>query len=376
VQKPVLQRHVEALLNRHWWQPQPTALARALQPLSALYGALLERRLRKLGSARPTPVPVVVVGNIVAGGAGKTPVVIALVQALRELGWQPGVVSRGYGRDEDAFGPGAVAALANSDPRRVGDEPLLIHLRTGAPVWVARQRVDAVVALCWQHPEVDVIVADDGLQHRALARAAEVLVMDERGIGNGLLLPAGPLREPMPLSGQLPPQMRVLYSGPGTPPLRPSRQVQRIHRSLGAATLLQAWWQRDSSQAVPLTELQGRPLWALAGLATPENFFAMLESSGLQISRHPQADHEQYLQSSPPPWPADTPDVVTTEKDAVKLQSHASGNTRIWVVGLDLALPGNWVAELSSLLRASAASAAKADTPRLPATPANSEPPP
>lgn len=360
----MLKRHAEALLNQHWWQAQPTRLAQTLQPFAALYEGLRQRRLRKLGRPQPTPVPVVVVGNLVVGGAGKTPIVIALVHALRSLGWRPGVVSRGYGRDEDAFGPAAVAVQAHSDPRRVGDEPLLVHVRTGVPVWVARKRVDAVVALCWQHPEVDVIVADDGLQHHALARAAEIVVFDERGIGNGLLLPAGPLREPLPL--QVSPNMRVLHSGTGPSPLKPA---QRIQRHLGKATPLQAWLQQDSSQAVPLSDLKGRPLWAMAGLATPDKFFAMLADVGLQISRHAQPDHAQYPANRPPPWPADTPDVVTTEKDAVKLASHAGGKTRVWVVGLDLSLPTGWAEELSVMLRA-AQTGASADAampiPRLP----------
>ncbi len=352
-----LAARVEALLARHWWQPRPTALARALQPLAALYGLLQRRHRRLQPAAEPTPVPVVVVGNLVVGGAGKTPVVMALVAGLREAGWRPGVISRGYGRDEGGTAQASLEVLPDSDPAAVGDEPLLIRRRTGVPVWVARQRVAAARALCRRHPEVDVLVADDGLQHRALARAAEVLVFDERGVGNGLLLPAGPLREPVPR--QLPASMRVLVSGTAAAPLQPALQ---LHRRLGRALPLQAWWQGDLTQALPLQALRGRPLWALAGLASPEKFFAMLEAQGLSLRRLPQPDHARYTTL---PWPAEATDVVTTEKDAVKLPAQAASGLRVWVVGLDLNLPTAWVADLSQQLRAAASAGQPAST-RLP----------
>ena len=346
---PKLAARIEALLSRHWWRQRRSWLARALLPLAMLYGLLLRYRQRRQPPAAPTPVPVVVVGNVVVGGAGKTPVVIALVQALRDAGWHPGVISRGYGRDESAGLPSPLEVSADSDPADVGDEPLLIRRRTGAPVVVARQRLAAAQALCRQHPQVDVLVADDGLQHRALGRAADVLVFDERGIGNGLLLPAGPLREPLPAG--VPAHMRVLFTGSTAPPLQPA---VRVHRRLGAAVPLVAWWQGDRTQARPLQQLRGRPLWALAGLASPEKFFAMLEDEGLSIERLPQADHARYGSGAPWPWPAEATDVVTTEKDAVKLPPAAAVAVRVWVVGLDLDLPVAWVAELSQWLRRTA----------------------
>ncbi len=347
--RPTLAARTEALLARHWWQPRRSWLARLLMPLATLYALLLRRWQRRQPPAPPTPVPVVVVGNLVVGGAGKTPVVMALVQALREAGWHPGVISRGYGRDETTGTQSPLEVSASSDPAQVGDEPLLIRRRTGVPVVVARMRLAAARALCQQHPEVDVLVADDGLQHRALARAAEVLVFDERGIGNGLLLPAGPLREPLPAA--LSPQMRVLFSGATAAPLQPAT---RVHRRLGGAVPLAAWWRGDGSQARPLQQLRGRPLWALAGLASPEKFFAMLEDEGLAFERLPQPDHARYGGGAPWPWPAEATDVITTEKDAVKLPPDALGAVRVWVVGLDLALPAAWVAELSRLLRGAA----------------------
>lgn len=358
----------EALLARHWWQPQPTALARLLQPLAALHGALLRRHQAKhqhqhQHQARhpapaPTPVPVVVVGNVVVGGAGKTPVVIALVQGLRAAGWRPGVISRGYGRRNENGNPAVREVQPGSTAEEVGDEPLLIYRRTGVPVAVARDRAAAAHHLCQRHPELDLIIADDGLQHLGLARAAEVLVFDDRGVGNGLLLPAGPLRQPLP--ALVLPHMRVLTSSACPAPLQPALQV---HRQLGPAWPLAAWWQGDRQQQQPLQALRGRRLLALAGLASPEKFFSMLEAAGLQIDRLPQPDHAAYPQ---PPWPAGTADVVTTEKDAVKLPPEWAESTRVWVVGLDLALPAEWVDDLSRHLRHCIASAPGAATPALP----------
>ena len=285
----------------------------------------------------------IVVGNLVVGGAGKTPVVIALVQALRARGWQPGVVSRGYGRAREDVRP----VLPDSRAADVGDEPLLIHRRTAAPVWVGRDRPAAVRALCDAHRAVDVILSDDGLQHRRLARVAEVLVFDERGVGNGLLLPAGPLREPMPAAPGT--RQRVVYAGDALPALQPAT---RLHRQLGPAWPLAAWWagQRDACQ--PLSALQGRRLLAVAGLGEPEKFFRMLEAAGLTFERLPQPDHAAYTTL---PWPAGTAEVVLTEKDAVKLPPERVAGTRVWVLGLDLAMPPACVDDLLGLLPTHAA---------------------
>lgn len=335
---------LQALLLRHWWRAQPSALARGLQPLALLYGAALRWQRRRAPAPQPTPVPVVVVGNLVVGGAGKTPVVIALVQALRAQGWQPGVVSRGYGRQPAGPSDDVRPVRHGSTASEVGDEPLLIQRRTGVPVWVGRQRAAAVRALCAAHPQVDVVVSDDGLQHPALARVAEVLVFDERGAGNGLLLPAGPLREPLPR--QPAPWQRVLVAGSPHAPLQPALAVQR---RLGPAWPLAAWWAGDASQCQALAQLRGRPLLAVAGLGAPEKFFGMLEAAGLQITRLPQPDHAPYTTL---PWPPGTAEVVLTEKDAIKLPPQAVGGTRVWVLGLDLVLPAAWVHDLCTLLPA------------------------
>lgn len=322
-------------LQRSWARPRPDALARALQPLSWLYRGLvaLRRAGYRIGlwPTHAAPVPVLVVGNLVAGGAGKTPTVIALLPRLRALGFTPGVVSRGHGRAADA--PSPLAVDRDTPAALAGDEPLLIHLRTGAPVAVGQDRVAAAHALCRAHPTVDLLVTDDGLQHLRLARQAQVLVFDDRGLGNGLLLPAGPLREPAGTAP--PPQSLVLYTHGRASTAWPGCVG---HRRLQPAQPLADWWagrpHPASAQADPLAALRGRRVLAAAGLARPERFFEMLRAQGLDLDTLPLPDHARL---APPPWPAGTPDVVLTEKDAVKLRPEAAGGSRVWVVGLDFA---------------------------------------
>ena len=332
-----LAARAEALLAHHWWRPQGTWLARGLAPLALLYG-FLRRHLAAGVDPAPLPVPVLVVGNVIAGGAGKTPTVIALVRALQAAGHRPGVISRGYGRQGDG-----VREVADGDSaEQVGDEPLLLRHRCAVPVWVGRQRVAVARALCQRHPAVDVIVSDDGLQHGALPRRAELVVFDERGIGNGRLLPAGPLREPWPAAPS--PLRRVLYSAGQASTAVPGALARR---TLGRAWPLLAWRSGDSSAAVALASLSDRPLLAVAGIAAPEKFFSMLEDAGLAIARCALPDHHAYATL---PWPAGTGDVITTEKDAVKLAGRALRGTRVWVVPLDLQLPADLVADLIALL--------------------------
>jgi len=333
---------LEALLSRLWWQPRRGIGAWLLWPLSGIYRALLALHRSGQAPAQALPVPVLVVGNLVVGGAGKTPAVITMVQALQAAGHHPGVISRGHGRRADT-----VRGVHPDDrPQDVGDEPLLISRRCQVPVWVGRQRVQAARALCHAHPQVDVLVSDDGLQHGALRRQAELVVFDERGAGNGMLLPAGPLREPLPQ--HLPPLSRVLYTAGQRSTALPGALAAR---SVACAWPLAAWAAgagaaRETS-AQPLSALRGWPLLAVAGIAAPEKFFAMLQAAGLTIDRLPLPDHHTYPTL---PWPAGTRDVITTEKDAVKLLAHDLAATAVWVVPLDLRLPDTLVAELLDLL--------------------------
>ncbi|MDQ0071646.1 tetraacyldisaccharide 4'-kinase [Variovorax boronicumulans] len=282
-------------------------LACLLWPLSLLYGAIFAVRgwLYRIGwlRAERVPVPVIVVGNVIAGGAGKTPVVMAVVRHLQARGLQVGVVSRGYGRHTDD----CREVLENSDPHDVGDEPALIHHATNAPVFVGRRRIEAARALLERYPATQVIVSDDGLQHLALARDIEICVFDNRGIGNGWLLPAGLLREPWPRLCDL-----VLHSGE-----RPAFS--------GGYTATRGLAQdavASDGKRVPLEALAGKPLIALAAIARPEGFFDMLRARGLTLTQTiALPDHHDFDAWQRPSGSEYT--LLCTEKDAVKLWRKA-----------------------------------------------------
>lgn len=307
-------------LQREWLAGGP--LSQALCPLSALYGLLLRVRARWV---RPQwlPVPVIVVGNWIVGGAGKTPTTLALLASLQAMGIRAGVISRGYGRAGDE-----VALVDRSSTAiQVGDEPLLIHLRSGAPVAVGRDRVAAARALLAANPGLQMLVSDDGLQHLRLPRALAILVFDERGIGNGRLLPAGPLRQPP--ASRLSDDELVLYNA-----AKPSTPLPGFiaRRRLSGAVSLRDWWQGRPASLEALYALRGQPLVAAAGMAQPQRFFNMLGEQGLVFKPLPLADHHDFATL---PWPADTADVLLTEKDAVKITPERPGKTRVWVVALD-----------------------------------------
>lgn len=291
-------------LQRAWLQRGTSA--RLLWPLSLIYAALaaFTRMPYRLGLLQPerVGVPVVVVGNVVAGGSGKTPAVMAIVRHLEGRGVKVGVVSRGYGRTTDD----CREVLDDSDPREVGDEPALIRRSTGAPVFVARRRVEAARALLARHPGTQLIVSDDGLQHHALARDVEICVFDDRGVGNGWLLPAGPLRERWPRPCDL-----VLHTG-----ARPAFAGFIARRALADHAL-----RRDGSK-VTLASLAGRQLVAVAAIAKPDAFFRMLREKALRPQRCMSLpDHYDFADWARP----DGGDyaLVCTEKDAVKLWRRA-----------------------------------------------------
>lgn len=289
----------QAWLSRGW-------LACLLWPLSQVYRLLVSwrRRLYQSGvfkSAR-AGVPVLVVGNVIAGGAGKTPLVMALVTHLQQRGLQVGVVSRGYGRT----GESCREVFADTPVAASGDEPALIKHTTGAPVFIAKKRIDAARALLAAHPGTQLLVCDDGLQHYALARDIEIAVFDDRGVGNGWLLPAGPLREPWPerLHGGI---HLVLHTGqsPAFGGFTSSRQL--------------ADYAVDSDgNRVQLDSLKGQTLIALAAIAHPDAFFSMLVARGLElgqtISLPDHYDFSGYQLDAHNPCT-----VLCTEKDAVKL---------------------------------------------------------
>ncbi len=323
-----------------WLTRGPTAWA--MRPLAALYGALaaLRRAFYRWGwvATITLPVPVIVVGNLIAGGAGKTPTVMAIVRALRSRGYTPGIVSRGYGRHGDA----CLEVQAGMPATQVGDEPLLMRLRTGAPVFVGRDRVGAARALLQRHPAVDVIVSDDGLQHLRLGRSAQVLVFDERGVGNGWLLPAGPLRERLPVA--VPARSIVLYNAKAPSTALPGEVARR---SLAGAVPLPGWWRGETATTHALEALRGRPMVAAAGLARPERFFAMLTDAGLTITPLALPDHHDFATL---PWQPTTADVVLTEKDAIKIDPQRTGSTRVWVAALDFEPTAAFDAALFALL--------------------------
>ncbi|MEO7241592.1 MAG: tetraacyldisaccharide 4'-kinase [Variovorax sp.] len=278
-----------------------------LWPLSMLHRGVLATRstLYQWGWRRSQAVPalVIVVGNVIAGGAGKTPTVLAIARHLRGRGLAVGIVSRGYGRRDSAVRE----VLGTSTPAQVGDEPLLLHRQTGLPVFVGKRRLAAARALLAAHPTTQIILSDDGLQHLALTRDIEICVFDDRGVGNGWLLPAGPLREPWPRECEL-----VLHTG-----VEPAFDGGfRSTRGLGDFAVA-----ADGSR-VALGDLVGQPLIAYAGIATPEAFFEMLSARGLWLE-HAVAlpDHHDFQT-----WkrPADSHfKLVCTEKDAVKLWALA-----------------------------------------------------
>jgi tetraacyldisaccharide 4'-kinase len=333
-----LKARIEARLAREWQRRGP--LAWALTPFACVFGAVAAaRRMMFSRGWRETVrvgVPVVVVGNVTVGGTGKTPTVIALVDALRAAGFVPGVVSRGYGAK--IVQPTLV--MPSSLATEAGDEPLLIARRTGAPVWVCPDRVAAAQALCAAHREVDVIVSDDGLQHYRLARDAELIVFDHRLGGNGFLLPAGPLREPLSRRRDA-----TLINNPYERALPPWPNTFAL-----ALTPGDAWQLDDPSRRKPLAQFAATPgshVLAAAGIGSPERFFATLRAAGLAPETRALPDHYAFDSNPFADSHADT--ILVTEKDAVKLA--AWHDARIWVVPVEAALDHRLIALVVEKLR-------------------------
>lgn len=322
--------NVAAGLQRHW--NRIDALTLLLLPLSICYGLIISIRalLYKLGvfRVRHWNVPILVVGNLTVGGSGKTPLVIELARGLRARGWRPGVVSRGYG----GISKGPTTVTAATDPFLVGDEPVLIAREAQVPVVVARKRAKAVDRLL-QETEVNLVIADDGLQHLALGRVVEIAVIDGViGHGNGLLLPAGPLREPLRRLERV--DIRVRRGGQPEEGEYPMSINPSLARNL------------VSGQEVELVEFSGVPLVAVAGIHQPERFFSTLRNLGLEIQEKGFSDHHAFQASDIPQAP-ERP-VLMTAKDAVKCEPFAQENW--WAVKQVVTIPQELLSNLDNLL--------------------------
>ena len=301
----------------------------ALLPLSWVYAAVLALRrwLYSAGvfKAESVSATVIVVGNLVAGGGGKTPLTMAIVAHLKASGLRVGIVSRGYGRrlqDVREVGPKSLAL-------EVGDEPLMMQRRCNVPVFVADRRAEAVKALLAAYPATQVVVCDDGLQHAALARDIEICAMDGRGIGNGRLLPAGPLREPWPRVVDL-----LIHTG-----------QRSMAEGYGASRVLATHAVNVSGAVMPLHALKSSSVNAVAGIAQPQAFFDMLEDEGLSLGQtFALPDHIDFENWTPP---AGHMPLLCTEKDAVKLWPRFPG---IWAVPLNFQPESAFVTALDALL--------------------------
>jgi tetraacyldisaccharide 4'-kinase len=252
--------------------------------------------------SRHPGVPVIVIGNVIAGGAGKTPTVIAVLRHLHSRGLRPGMISRGYGRD----GMDCIEVRPGTLARIAGDEPLLVRHATGAPVFVAARRIDAARALLSRYPDTDVLVCDDGLQHLALQRDIEICVFDERRAGNGFLLPAGPLREPWPRTVDI-----VLNT------FLPTQACPGVAGFTARRSLADHAVRADGSR-IALESLRSRRLLALAGIARPQAFFDMLRARGLNLEATESLPDHYSFESWKRPM-GDRMELVCTEKDAFKL---------------------------------------------------------
>ena len=335
-----------------WRTRNPTA--RALLPIAWCYGAMVRIRrwlyAHRWLSVQRVDVPVVVVGNVVVGGAGKTPAVLALVHHLRSKGWRPGVVSRGYGREGDT----PMEVLASTPPGACGDEPALIRRQASVPVFVGRQRATTARALLEKHPDVDVIVCDDGLQHIALGRDLAIAIFDDRGVGNGWLLPAGLLREPWPVHADAAFAPDLVLQQSNNWPTSPNTNPHNIprftaHRSLSREI------ENALGERMPLAAIRGNKLTAVAGIARPQVFFDMLEAAGVAIQdsialpdHANEALYTEVLQNLDGP-------LLCTEKDAVKIfelvrQRAPAKAAQIWAVPLVLDVEPNFFSAVDTRL--------------------------
>ena len=331
-------------IHRAWYDGH--GWYRLLLPLSGIYWLLstVRRSLYRAGllRTRRAKVPVIVIGNITAGGTGKTPVTVWLARSLAQRGFSPGIVSRGYGGSRAGT---SMRVDARSDPAVVGDEPVLIAMRTGHPVVVDADRARGAAMLV--QDGADLVIADDGLQHYALARDYEICVVDgARGLGNGALLPAGPLREPVSRIGEVD---QVLLNGR----LRdrgesmPTGLQNAIEFRLAGTEARRL----NGSLSRPLERFAGTTVHAVAAIGNPGRFFDMLRGQGMQVIEHAYADHAR-LRPGELDF-GDNFDILMTEKDAVKFRRQVSD--RFWYVPVDVEIDAvvaaPWLEQIESRLR-------------------------
>lgn len=313
------QREIHGL-QRHWYRITPLHLL--LLPISLLFRLIVATRrlLFRLGilSSVKLPVPVIIVGNITVGGTGKTPLTLWLAEQLLAEGWHPGIISRGFG----GSGSKPQEVLPGSDPAAVGDEPVLMAQRKLCPVWVGRDRPAAALAVLQAHPECDIILSDDGLQHYRLQRDVEIVVVDGiRRFGNGFLLPAGPLRE-------APSRLRevdaVVINGGKVAPGEYLMQLEGVH----FYNLL------NPEITATAADFHGQSVHAIAGIGHPERFFRHLHKLGLSVQTHPYPDHHHYSAADLAFEGSNA--LLMTEKDAVKCSAFA--DEKCWVLRVDAQL--------------------------------------
>ena len=318
-------------IERHWQRLTPLAVA--LYPISQIFRAAVAARRAAYDhgwlETQRLAIPVIVVGNITVGGTGKTPLVLWLATWLMRQGWRPGIVSRGYGTQNKAPRP----VLPTSEPLRSGDEPVLLAQRSGCPVWIGADRAAAARALLDAHPSCNVILSDDGLQHYRFARDLEIAVVDgARGLGNELMLPAGPLREP---SSRLQEVDAVVVNGPTPVPIDSPRVFTMQLEGRQFRNLLNPEHTADADH------FQRQRVRAIAGIGHPARFFAHLNKLGMSFQAQPFSDHHVYTASDLDYADADA--VVMTEKDAVKCAAFAS--EKHWVLPVE-AVPDPGLGEL------------------------------
>ena len=323
----------EKKLNRIWYEGEaPPTWLRLLAPL---YRA--GNRFDRWRNTRRRPddlarIPIIIVGNLTVGGAGKTPLVIRLCKLFRAAGCKPGVISRGYGRKEK----GLRLVSPASDPVLVGDEPLLIARQAGVPVIVASNRCEAARKLIKQG--VDVIISDDGLQHYRLPRTMEICVVDgSRGFGNGRQLPEGPLREPMQRLAEFD---YVVVNGD---PSVVADEYRPVPMTLAAGLLRSL----ESGQSWRLAQFAGCKVNAVAGIGNPKRFFDLLRHARITVREYPFPDHHQFSLSDFESMDVNLP-VLMTEKDAVKIKNLGLKNA--WSLAVEAVLPPQWESEVVSRL--------------------------